>query len=162
VENPGEAIPGRVAISPNGQLLAFPYTVASSEPALKIGVSPIAGGPLVKRFDVAGGINGPRWSPDGRGLQYLLDKNGPTNLWEQPIARGPPRQITKFTSPIENASPQELEKLAQRVVPRLPEINDLLASIAACRTSTSLCATGFDGSDKSAHELSIHLWTNCF
>ncbi len=98
VENPGEAIPGRVAISPDGQLLAFPYTVASSEPVAKIAVIPIAGGPLVKRFDVAGDINGPRWSPDGRGLQYQLDKNGPTNLWEQPLAGGPPRQITKFTS----------------------------------------------------------------
>jgi Tol biopolymer transport system component len=35
VENPGESIPGRVAISPDGQLLAFPYDVAASEPALK-------------------------------------------------------------------------------------------------------------------------------
>ena len=98
VENPGESIPGRVTISPDGELLAFPFDVASSEPALKIGVIPIAGGPMVKVFDVAGDINGPRWSPGGRGLQYLLDKNGATNLWEQPLSGGPPHQVTKFTA----------------------------------------------------------------
>lgn len=87
VANPGESIPGRVAISPDGQLLAFPYDVAASEPALKIGVIPIAGGPMIRMFDVTGDINGPRWSPDGRSLQYLMEKNGATNLWEQPPLR---------------------------------------------------------------------------
>ncbi|MGA9729340.1 MAG: winged helix-turn-helix domain-containing protein [Candidatus Acidiferrales bacterium] len=68
VENPGESIPGRVAISPDGQLLAFPYDVSTPEPALKIAVVRIGGGPLVRTFDVPEEINGPRWSPDGRGL----------------------------------------------------------------------------------------------
>jgi eukaryotic-like serine/threonine-protein kinase len=97
-ENPGEAMPGRVAISPDGKLLAFPYDLASTEPTLKIGVIPIGGGPLLRTFDVAGEIQGPRWSPDGRAVQYLIDKNGATNLWEQPMKGGPPHQVTNFTS----------------------------------------------------------------
>ena len=63
---------------------------------------PITGGLLVKKFDVEGdsngNIHGPRWSPNGRGLQYLLDKNGATNIWEQPLTGGPPHQLTKFTT----------------------------------------------------------------
>lgn len=98
VENPGEAIPGRVAISPDGKLLAFPFDVASSEPTLKLGVVSVAGGPLIKQIDVPNSIQGPRWAPDGQSLQYVWDKNGATNLWEQPVTGGPPHQLTKFTS----------------------------------------------------------------
>jgi Tol biopolymer transport system component len=97
-ENPGEAMPGRVAISPDGTLLAFPYDVASSEPTLKIGVVSIAGGPLLKDFNAPNSIAGVRWAPDGHSLQYLWDTNGATNLWEQPVTGGPPHQLTKFTS----------------------------------------------------------------
>lgn len=97
-ENPGEAMPGRIAISPDGKLLAFPYDVASNGPVLNIGTVMTDGGPLVKTFYVAGDFEGLRWSPDGRGLQYLQQKNGATNLWEQPFSGGPPHQLTKFTS----------------------------------------------------------------
>jgi len=94
LENPGATIPGKAAISPDGRMLAFPYDVVLH----KIGVILSDGGPLVGSFDVAGEINGLRWSPDGKGLQYLLDKNGATNLWEQPISGGEPHQMTKFTA----------------------------------------------------------------
>jgi Tol biopolymer transport system component len=41
---------------------------------------------------------GARWSPQGNGLQYMLTQNGVTNIWEQPLTGGSPKQITKFTS----------------------------------------------------------------
>jgi len=97
-EIPGEAIPGRVAISPDGKLMAFPYDVASAEPTLKIGVVSVAGGPLIKQLDVPNTIDGPRWAPDGQSLHYVWDKNGAANLWEQPVTGGPPHQVTRFTS----------------------------------------------------------------
>lgn len=97
-ENPGEAIPGRVAISPDGRLLAFPYDVATPEATLRIGMVPIEGGPLAKVIDVPNDIGGLRWSPDGQSLQYLWAKNGASNLWEQPLAGGPPHQLTRFTA----------------------------------------------------------------
>lgn len=40
----------------------------------------------------------PGWGRDSSIVAYLLDTDGVTNLWEQPIAGGPPRQITQFTS----------------------------------------------------------------
>jgi Tol biopolymer transport system component len=39
-----------------------------------------------------------RWSPDGRAVQFLLTKGDITNIWEQPLAGGSPKQITNFTS----------------------------------------------------------------
>ncbi len=39
-----------------------------------------------------------RWSPDQKSVQYLLTRRGATNVWEQPLAGGPPRQVTDFTS----------------------------------------------------------------
>jgi Tol biopolymer transport system component len=38
------------------------------------------------------------WGRRGDIVAYILDKDGVTNLWEQPIAGGPPRQVTQFTS----------------------------------------------------------------
>ena len=43
-----------------------------------------------------------RWTPDGRTLTYALwrGEGSPTNLWSQPVAGGPPRQITNFPDEI--------------------------------------------------------------
>jgi Tol biopolymer transport system component/DNA-binding winged helix-turn-helix (wHTH) protein len=100
LDNPGESIPGNVVISPDGKLLAFPFDVHEPEPAARIAVVQIESSSLIKTFDTSSTIvfTGPRWSPDGKGLQYLLDRNGATNLWEQPLAGGPPKQLTTFTS----------------------------------------------------------------
>jgi Tol biopolymer transport system component len=43
-----------------------------------------------------GGTSSLRWSPDGRGLEYPVTQNGVSNLWEQPLSGGGPKQITKF------------------------------------------------------------------
>jgi len=39
-----------------------------------------------------------RWSPDQKGLQFTLTRKGATNIWEQPLMGGPPRQVTNFAS----------------------------------------------------------------
>jgi Tol biopolymer transport system component len=38
------------------------------------------------------------WSPDGKGLDYIVNVGGAGNIWRQPAEGGPPRQVTKFTS----------------------------------------------------------------
>ena len=43
--------------------------------------------------------NGIKWGRADNVLAYLIrDEKGVENLWEQPIARGKPRQLTKFTT----------------------------------------------------------------
>jgi Tol biopolymer transport system component/DNA-binding winged helix-turn-helix (wHTH) protein len=99
IDNPGESIPGFITISPDGELLAFPFDTYAPMPLMKIGIVRTNGGPLLKTLLVPGTIDaGPRWSPDGKSLQYLLDRDQAANLWEQPLAGGSPKQVTKFTS----------------------------------------------------------------
>ena len=92
----GDGITGRLDVCPDGRLLAYPFD--EYPPAWKLAVIPAGGGPPIKTFKVPGGIRSMRWSPTGAGLQYLSTQNGATNIWEQPLAGGQPRQSTKFTS----------------------------------------------------------------
>jgi Tol biopolymer transport system component len=77
-------------VSPDGKLLAY----YSPE---KIVVVPIDGGPPIKTFD---GKNNTKlaWSPDGRALTYLVNREFVPNLWMQPLDGGPAKQLTNFTS----------------------------------------------------------------
>ena len=97
---PGDFIVGRLSISPDGKLLAYLYERyrGTDTPKWKLAVTSVNGGPTLNVFEVPGGVQGPRWSPDGQGLQYLLTHDGTTNLWEQSLTGGPARQLTSFTS----------------------------------------------------------------
>jgi DNA-binding winged helix-turn-helix (wHTH) protein/Tol biopolymer transport system component len=96
----GEGISGRMSVSPDGQFIAYPYNryLGPAAPGWTLAVIPIEGGPPVKTFNAPGGFWGTRWSPQGKGLQYALTQNGTTNIWEQPLAGGEPKQITQFGS----------------------------------------------------------------
>jgi hypothetical protein len=37
------------------------------------------------------------WAPDSRGLDYVVTRNGVSNIWRQPLSAGPPVQITHFS-----------------------------------------------------------------
>jgi len=85
-------------ISPDGNLVAVRYQEGSPVPVLKIGVAPASGGSLrfVGQLPIGAGIT--RWSPDGKGIQYLLTRGGATNVWEQLLTGGDPHQVTRFAS----------------------------------------------------------------
>jgi DNA-binding winged helix-turn-helix (wHTH) protein/Tol biopolymer transport system component len=100
-EIPGNTIRGTMRTSPDGQFLAFPFDVYVPTPALKLAVISIKRGRIEKTFDAPPGVFREaclRWSPDGKALQYLLTQGDVTNIWEQPLAGGRPKQITNFTS----------------------------------------------------------------
>jgi eukaryotic-like serine/threonine-protein kinase len=100
-EIPG-LIRGSMQASPDGQFLAFPYDVyLPKTPAAKLAVISINQRRIDRIFDSPPGIFSEaclRWSTDGNALQYLLTKGDVTNIWEQPLAGGSPKQITNFTS----------------------------------------------------------------
>jgi Tol biopolymer transport system component/DNA-binding winged helix-turn-helix (wHTH) protein len=100
-EIPGNTIRGTMRSSPNGQFLAFPFDVYVPTPTLKLAVISIDGGRIEKTFDAPPGVYREaclRWSPDGKALQYLLSVGDVTDIWEQPLAGGNPKQITNFIS----------------------------------------------------------------
>jgi DNA-binding winged helix-turn-helix (wHTH) protein/Tol biopolymer transport system component len=96
----GEGISGRMSVSPDGRFIAYPYNqyLGPAVPGWHLAVIPIEGGPPVKTLNARSGFWGIRWSPQGKGMQYALTQNGTTNIWEQPLAGGVPKQITKFSS----------------------------------------------------------------
>ena len=92
---------GNLAISPDGKLLAYPFEEQRPVPKMKLAVIPVDGETPPKVLDAPGHVYGEvslSWSGDGQALQYLLTQNGVTNLWQQPIAGGKPKQLTKFSS----------------------------------------------------------------
>jgi serine/threonine protein kinase/Tol biopolymer transport system component len=83
-------------ISPDGKWIAYIYFESGSSTKKQIAVMPVAGGPPVHLFPLPEGTNAYRWSPDGKGVQFVLALNGASNVWEQPLAGGARRQITNF------------------------------------------------------------------
>jgi Tol biopolymer transport system component/DNA-binding winged helix-turn-helix (wHTH) protein len=97
----GEFLVGRLSISPDGKRLAYPYEEYSPAPILKLAVISSEGGSTQKIVTAPGGAyayGSLLWSPDGNSLQYILSENGASNIWEQPLGGGKPRQLTTFSS----------------------------------------------------------------
>jgi DNA-binding winged helix-turn-helix (wHTH) protein/Tol biopolymer transport system component len=96
----GDQATGVLAISPDGKLLAYPYTQYGRVPSQgwRVAVMSVDGGPPLKQFNVPGGILGVRWSPSGKGFEYVMTQNEAANIWEQPLAGGKPKQLTRFTT----------------------------------------------------------------
>lgn len=98
---PGDGLDGALDISSDGKLLAFPWEQFTPVPALHLSIMSTSDGKLVKSFDAPPGIYDVgclRWSPDDSALQYIVTRDGVTNLWQQPLAGGPPRKLTSFNS----------------------------------------------------------------
>jgi Tol biopolymer transport system component len=97
----GEFLVGRLSISPDGKRLAYPYEEYSPVPILKLAIISAEGGPPLTILTAPGGAYGYGsllWSPDGKHLQYILTENGASNIWEQSLNGGKPRQLTTFDS----------------------------------------------------------------
>lgn len=89
---------GDVAISPDGEWITYDYLQLKPEIVPKLAIAPAAGGLPVQVFSEPADAWRLRWSPNGKGLQYLRTRKGATNVWEQPLTGGQPRQVTSFTS----------------------------------------------------------------
>lgn len=86
--------------SPDGRLIACFYR-PDVDTFSKLAVIPFDGGEPVKVFDkspttiVESGI---QWTPDGRALTFIANRDGVSNIWLQPLDGSPARQLTNFTS----------------------------------------------------------------
>ena len=100
VEVLGSGITGRQAVSPDGKYLAYPFTQFGHVPSdgWHMAIVPAAGGSPVSTRPIATDIEDLHWSPTGTGFQYIRSTAGVANVWEEPIAGGPPRQLTYFNS----------------------------------------------------------------
>jgi eukaryotic-like serine/threonine-protein kinase len=85
--------------SPDGKLL-FYISQIHQDTLLQSNfiVTSAAGGAPLYTLAVPYGMQSARFTPDGKALAFLLTRNRATNIWEQPLAGGPPIQLTKFSS----------------------------------------------------------------
>ncbi|MGA7856261.1 MAG: protein kinase [Candidatus Acidiferrales bacterium] len=88
----------QATISPDGKWIACAYQEAGAVPTPKLAVIPAEGGAATATFGRPIGASSLHWSPDGKGVQYLLTRRGATNVWEQSLAGGAPHPVTDFTS----------------------------------------------------------------
>ena len=89
---------GRGAISPDGKSVAYLYPEGEPIPQWKIAIVPADGGAAKQLFAGPWDAEELRWSPDGKGVQFLTTRSGATNVWEQRLAGGKPLPITNFRS----------------------------------------------------------------
>ena len=88
------------AVSRDGEKISCWYR---AEPGARwqIAVIPLSGGNPEKVFDVpltADTSIPTRWAPDGRGISFVANRDGVSNVWYQPLDGGAPKQVTNFTS----------------------------------------------------------------
>ena len=93
--------------SPDGRWVSF---IAATDPARSaVFVSPADGGPWIAMTETDDPYfeDKPRWSPDGRTLYFLSNRNGFWNLWghrfdpDAPAAAGEPFQVSRFDSSLQ-------------------------------------------------------------
>jgi Tol biopolymer transport system component len=91
-------------VSPDGKQIVYvvspvenPASPSASTPS-QLKVIPFEGGPPAFQFDFSTAASTPRWAPDGEAVEYALTRNGVSNIWQQKLTGGPPKQITKFES----------------------------------------------------------------
>jgi eukaryotic-like serine/threonine-protein kinase len=91
-------------VSPDGKLIACYYGDPQTRKS-KLALLPFEGGDPVKLFDLpptnlisvdADFRQGVHWTPDGRGLTYVITRGLVSNIWLQSVDGGPPRQLTDF------------------------------------------------------------------
>ena len=86
----------RLSISPDGKMVAVHLWGKTPTSPSVLAAVPAEGGEPLYHFDAPAGMFGLRWSPDGKAFQYILTRGGVSNLWEQPLLGGPPKQLTHF------------------------------------------------------------------
>jgi eukaryotic-like serine/threonine-protein kinase len=96
-----DKLSGKPAVSPDGKLVAGHYWDAAAGRDT-LNVISIDGGEPIKTFPLPPGNYSYirfRWTPDGQAVTYT-GQGAVTNIWIQPLAGGPARELTKFASDV--------------------------------------------------------------
>ncbi len=86
------------ALAEDGKWIACVYFPGQNRP-VSLAIVPFAGGQPAKLFPLPVTSDYPfLWTPDGHAISFVNSVNGVGNIWEQPVAGGPPKPVTHFTS----------------------------------------------------------------
>lgn len=88
---------GRVALAPNGRHVAFElkrFDLADNKNYQQLMLVDTETGEQRALTDGKRSDSAPKWSPDGRNLAFLSDRDKGTTLWVMPMTGGEPRRLT--------------------------------------------------------------------
>jgi Tol biopolymer transport system component len=96
-----------LAFSPEDKRIAYvgapetpvvnPSSPSGSQPN-QLKIIAFDGGTVMHHFDWPTSAWRPRWAPRSDAIDYILTQNGVSNIWQQSLAGGPPKQVTHFDS----------------------------------------------------------------
>ena len=95
------------SLSPDGRQLAVFYRDPGPKSPSRILIFPAEGGEPVRSLDPPPDANEPLfgapdqplgWAPDGRALDFVLTRDGASNIWRLSLDGGKPRQLTHWKS----------------------------------------------------------------
>jgi len=90
---------GTARYSSDGKMVLYgSQKVENGQMRSKMIVAPAGGGAPLYSFDTPYGVTNALFTPDDKGIAYLLTRNRATNIWEQKLSGGDPFPLTKFTS----------------------------------------------------------------
>jgi Tol biopolymer transport system component len=102
IQLPGHPMGGG-SVSPDGKLIQYEWQDPDNMGARpRFNTSSFDGGSLIGSFERMIGGSFPVWVPDGKSLDYPVTRGGISDVWRQPIAGGPTKQLTHFTSGLIN------------------------------------------------------------
>ena len=84
------------------ELLCQYYDESISPPRQRPALISAENGQLIRLIESSPNAVSHRWSPDGRDFVFADTIKDATNIWSQPVAGGPPKQLTKFSSDLMN------------------------------------------------------------
>jgi Tol biopolymer transport system component len=85
-------------ISPDSRMVAVRQWGKKPASPSALSVVSAESGKVLQSFEAPAGMQIFGWSGDGRALHYVLTRGGVGNIWEQPLAGGPAKQLTHFKS----------------------------------------------------------------
>jgi eukaryotic-like serine/threonine-protein kinase len=90
---------GQLGFSPDGKLMFYTLQkVVGGSMQANFVVLPAGGGAPLYTLEMPYGMRGPRFTPDGKALAFMLSRNHATNIWKLPLAGTGLVQVTKFSS----------------------------------------------------------------
>jgi eukaryotic-like serine/threonine-protein kinase len=91
-------VAARPVVSPDGKWIACFYQ-DKKDAALKIAILPFSGGPptIIEEMAQADWYI-LQWSPDSRAINYIITRQGVSNIWSKPIDGRQASQLTNFTT----------------------------------------------------------------
>jgi dipeptidyl aminopeptidase/acylaminoacyl peptidase len=88
-------------LSPDGTKIAFVLTDVNQEQNTRnndIWIVPVAGGAPVKVAGTERSEDRPRWSPDGKQLAFVSNREGGPQVWVIPASGGEPKKLTALAT----------------------------------------------------------------